>query len=321
MTTSPPLPSHLVVVCGHGIWRGGPARGHDEAEWLIESYKAGETPTFIEHIKAGIQALADDERAVVAFSGGPTRKETPLSEARSYANLAAANDYFGLLPDAGDAQQQKQEGAHPLSPIPLHRRILVEEQALDSYYNILFSLVAFWRHVHELAASTAAASSPLPASSAWPARLTIVSHAFKLSRLVDCHCGPDAIGFLPIETRVAFIGINPPNLPAEFGNAHTKDNKSSNDSSDSSDTNSKASVSQDKQKAMAGAHTVVDHWTEDPHGVGDLLAGKRRARNPWKISQLLFVDDEERQRSRLRTRMVGIDMEALDDDGPRPWNS
>lgn len=66
-------PNHLVVVCGHGIWLGGPRHGHDEAEWLIESYKAGETPTFVQHIRAGLQVLADDERAVVAFSGCVTR--------------------------------------------------------------------------------------------------------------------------------------------------------------------------------------------------------------------------------------------------------
>ncbi|KAL1892670.1 hypothetical protein Sste5346_006957 [Sporothrix stenoceras] len=302
MSTSPPLPNHLVVVCGHGIWQGGPANGHDESEWLIESYKAGETPTFIEHIKAGIQVLANDESAVVAFSGGPTRKETPLSEARSYANLAAANNYFGLLKD-GDATSTTQE-PHPLSPIPLHRRIIVEEQALDSYYNILFSLIAFWRHVNKIAAST---STPLPSPSAWPVRLTIVSHAFKKSRLVGDHCGPDAIAFLPLESRVNFMGINPPNLPAEFGGASNNSNK--------------PAVSEDKQKAMQGAHTVLDHWAVDPHGVGEILAGKRRARNPWNASQLLFVDDEERQRSGLQTRMVGSDMEAITEGIDRPWNT
>lgn len=62
-------PNHLVIVCGHGIWLGGPAKGHDEAEWLIESYKAGETPTFVEHVKAGIRILGEDERSVVMFSG------------------------------------------------------------------------------------------------------------------------------------------------------------------------------------------------------------------------------------------------------------
>ncbi len=43
--------------------------GHDESEWLIEAYKSGETPTFIEHIKAGVRVLSEDERAVVMFSG------------------------------------------------------------------------------------------------------------------------------------------------------------------------------------------------------------------------------------------------------------
>lgn len=61
--------NHLIIVCGHGIWQGGPQHGHNEAEWLIESYKRGETSTFIEHIKAGLKALAQDSRAVLAFSG------------------------------------------------------------------------------------------------------------------------------------------------------------------------------------------------------------------------------------------------------------
>lgn len=69
--TTPPIssPNHLVIVCGHGIWLGGSKTGWDESEWLIESYKAGETPTFIEHIKAGVKVLSDDDHAVLAFSG------------------------------------------------------------------------------------------------------------------------------------------------------------------------------------------------------------------------------------------------------------
>ncbi|CAK7269112.1 hypothetical protein SEPCBS119000_003401 [Sporothrix epigloea] len=290
MTTSAPSPEHLVIVCGHGIWLGGPALGHDESEWLIEGYKAGETPTFIEHIKAGIQALVDDERALLAFSGGPTRSETPLSEARSYANLAAANNYFGLLLRETTLTMTTATISHPLSPVPLHHRILVEEQALDSYYNILFSLVAFWRRV-----------------GAWPARVTIVSHDFKRSRLVDDHCGRDAIAILPLNQRVSFIGINPPNLPAEFGGA--------------SSAASTATVSEDKSQAMQGAHAVLGHWASDPHGVGHILAGKRRARNPWQCDQRLFVDDAERQRSGLATRLVGDDMEAIADGDSRPWNN
>jgi len=62
-------PNHLVIVCGHAIWLGGRKNGWEEAEWLIEGYKQGETPTFIEHIKAGVQVLSEDESAVLAFSG------------------------------------------------------------------------------------------------------------------------------------------------------------------------------------------------------------------------------------------------------------
>ena len=66
-TTMPPI--HLIIVCGHAIWLGGPQDGWDESEWLIEGYKKGETPTFIEHIKAGVKLLSQDEDAVLVFSG------------------------------------------------------------------------------------------------------------------------------------------------------------------------------------------------------------------------------------------------------------
>lgn len=66
-TTEPPY--HLVVVCGHAIWAGGPTNGQDESEWIIEDWKKGETPTYTAHIKAGLQALSEDECAILMFSG------------------------------------------------------------------------------------------------------------------------------------------------------------------------------------------------------------------------------------------------------------
>lgn len=210
-------------------------------------------------------------KLIVLQCRGPTRKEIRTSEAASYNNLAAANSYFQLLPpDTPDLVSSS--------------RILLEERALDSYYNILLSLILFWR-VHKV----------------WPDHLTIISHAFKRPRLVDAHC--DAIGF-PLD-RVTFIGINPPFI----------------DSSSSSGGAVVLSeqVSKEKAEVMRGVGEVVGQWAEDPHGVGEILAGKRRKRNPWGVDQRLFLDDDERERSGLQTRLLDDDGEALAEGAARPW--
>lgn len=186
---------------------------------------------------------------------GPTRTETTLSEARSYHNLAVANKYFGLIGDTDPVAQS---------------RILLEERALDSYYNVLFSVVDFWR-THAV----------------WPKQLTLVSHAFKQTRLVDGHCA--AIGF-PLH-RVAFVGINPPGVE---------------------DLNrSPEGQASDKANAMRGVQLAIGQWKDDPHGVGEELAGKRRQRNCWGVNQRLFFSDEERARSNVLTRTLEDGTEAL----------
>ena len=105
--------NHLIIVCCHAIWLGGPTKGADEAEWsvflslplqsievfslqlcgpavslpshihgprcsslptrihyrAIEPFQQGETPTFIEHIKAGLKALNETPGRLLVFSG------------------------------------------------------------------------------------------------------------------------------------------------------------------------------------------------------------------------------------------------------------
>ncbi len=206
---------------------------------------------------------------------GPTRAEVNLSEARSYYNLARANAYFGHLPAA-----ERSDAA-------ASSRILLEERALDSYYNVLFSLVEFWR-AHEV----------------WPERITIVSHAFKKARLVDAHCG--AIGF-PLD-QVGFIGISPPELDP-FGAS----------SQDLERAAQGGHVSKEKAAKMLDVHAVVGQWADDPHGTSEVLAGKRRKRNCWNVDQKLFASDEERARSGVRTSMLADGSESLADSASRPW--
>lgn len=85
--------------------------------------------------------------------------------------MAVANGYFNI-------------------PVP-HSQIALEERALDSYQNVIFSLTLFYAKYLR-----------------WPERVTIVSHAFKKPRLVDGHCA--AIGF-PLG-RVDFVGIDPESM-------------------------------------------------------------------------------------------------------------
>jgi hypothetical protein len=207
-----------------------------------------------------------------ANPSGATRPETSLSEAASYHNLALANRYFDLLPmDDNDDDDDDEDTTAS--------RILLDEQALDSYHNILFSLVAFWRR-----------------HAVWPARLTIVSHAFKRARLVDGHCA--AIGF-PLD-RVAFVGINAPGMDAvgldEAGGG-----------------------AGEKEAAWSGVQLALGQWEADPHGVGEELLGKRVKRNCWGVSQRLFLSKEEGERSGVDIRELQDGSEGLLPGGRRPW--
>ncbi|PSR80565.1 Mur ligase [Coniella lustricola] len=246
------------------------------SEWIMESWKAGETPTYADHIKAGLRVLSEDERAVLIFSGGPTAASTSLSEARSYHNLAIANGYWDILPASSSPPPHPSPSP---SPLPCHHpRILLEERALDSYQNILFSILHFWR----------TATPNKPAHTAWPSRLTIVSHAFKRTRLVDAHsCSPLSLAFP--RDAVDFIGINPPGVPLVLGN---------------------------EQRA-------VEEWLVDPQGwESEGLRKKRDGRNPWGLEQLLFLAEDERKRSGIVTRFVdGGKGEVLDvaQGGRWPW--
>ncbi|KAH1370780.1 hypothetical protein KXV74_007091 [Aspergillus fumigatus] len=168
---------HLIVVCSHAIYIGGPTKGVSEDEWLIEPFQRGETPTFTAHVQAGLRALADDPHGLLVFSGGPTKKDrTDLAEGTSYHNLAKDNDYYSYS-----------SRIHP-------DRVITETNATDSYQNVLFSLLRFRSCV-----------------GAYPRKITVVTHEFKRQRFMECHF--PALGLRAggqASCPGAVVGINPP---------------------------------------------------------------------------------------------------------------
>ncbi|KAL3482205.1 hypothetical protein BJX99DRAFT_83344 [Aspergillus californicus] len=173
-------PNHLIIICCHAIYLGGPTNGLDEREWLIEPFQRGETPTFTNHVKAGIRMLDGDPAGLLVFSGGATkRSRTELTEAESYLNLAKDNNYFSLRPDSECSNTFGIDSS----------RITAETLATDSYQNVLFSILHFRLH-----------------TGTYPSRVTVVTHEFKRERFVECHF--PAIGLDP--GRVGVVGINPP---------------------------------------------------------------------------------------------------------------
>ena len=74
-----------------------------------------------------------------------------------------------------------------------------------------------------------------------------------------------------------------------------------------------------KAEARQGVQLALGLWEEDPHGVGEVLAGKRRGRNCWGVGQGLFGDGEERERAGVEVRVLEDGSEALVEGGRRPW--
>lgn len=165
---------NLVMVAGHSIYTSNSCgKFEDESSWFLEPYQKnpGQAATFVEHIKVGVEIAAKDDESLLIFSGGETRKDAgPRSEAQSYWAVADSEGWF----DKKDA---------------VRSRTLTEENARDSFENLLFSVCRF----RELTGS-------------YPQNITVVSYDFKQERFSHLH--RSAIGFP--EERFFFFGTPPP---------------------------------------------------------------------------------------------------------------
>lgn len=86
--------------------------------------------------------------------------------------------------------------------------------------------------------------------------------------------------------EVKFVGINPPGVP----------------------------------EVVDREEDAVAEWIANPQGMSENLRAKRQGRNKWGVAQTIFLNDEERTRSGMETRLVdGGKEEVLVEGGWRPW--
>ena len=122
-----------------------------------------------------------------------------------------------------------------LSPPPLPQYTTTEPRSLDSFQNLLFSLLRFHTFT----------------GSAWPAHVTLVSHAFKRARFEELH--RPALQWPG--RRWTFWGRDPPR-----------------------DVSDPDELKRAEERRGWGA------WREDLYGGGEVLQGKRKIRDVWGVA-------------------------------------
>ncbi|KAH7083112.1 hypothetical protein BKA63DRAFT_584312 [Paraphoma chrysanthemicola] len=189
----------LIIVCCHAVYLPD-AEEHDfplrspqnESNWLLAPFqrsnsdtgKPGEQSTFVAHAQAGVNALiispdnADLEKNLLIFSGGATKRpETDMSEARSYYHAALAEELAEGHYGGGKTHRLFSKG-----------RILLEENATDSFQNLLLSILLFRR-----------------TTGSYPRHVRVITHAFKTKRFLELH----APALRWPQNRIQVQGIDP----------------------------------------------------------------------------------------------------------------
>jgi hypothetical protein len=142
---------NLIVVAGHAVFVADHFDQPDaDASWCLQSFQKGEPPFYIEHIARAVELASTDEKCLLIFSGGETRREASRrSEAAGYLRLAEHFNWW-----------QK---------TVVKERTTIEGFARDSFENLLFSICRF----REVAGR-------------YPQTISLISWAFKAKRF-DLH--------------------------------------------------------------------------------------------------------------------------------------
>jgi hypothetical protein len=159
---------------------------------------------------------------------------TTVSEAASYRDLALANDLFG----------------HRDS---LASRIWTDDNATDSFQNVLFPLLMFGWHAAQFQKLEAPTDDDTGQYRTFPEHMTIIGHEFKRRRFEELHL--PAVRWPKDPRCFKYIGNDPP-----------------------MDEEKRIEVLQGEMQKGYGA------WQKDLYGAGDMLANKRKARG-WTMDK------------------------------------
>ena len=117
------------------FWEDDLAR---EDSWWLETPYHGESQCLLEHIEAGVKLASEKPDSLLVFSGGETKEEAgPLSEGASYWFAADRMNWFGY-PE-------------------IRNRAYAETYARDSFENLLFSVLRFFRQAGTMPSSVVVA--------------------------------------------------------------------------------------------------------------------------------------------------------------------
>ena len=186
---------HLIILPCHGIWKidsttNANNYGQLSDQWYLAPFQL-EGNDHLVFIKQSLRAieelLYDYDRSVVLFSGSQTKVDAgPISEAQSYfvlmkklVNSATTKDGFEQLTHLFDKETMlslenivKQLDLHNIIANTLFSNgyINTEEYALDSFDNLLYSILRF-KEITEC----------------YPKSITIVGFGFKEARFLNYH--------------------------------------------------------------------------------------------------------------------------------------